>query len=88
MKAITENLFTNWNFMRWLRLGLAIFIGIQAIELHDPLAGMIAAFFLVQVITNTGCCGPAGCAVPSSRKTEPHAEAVDYEEIESPKKQN
>jgi hypothetical protein len=85
MKTITENLLTNWNFMRWLRLGLAIFIGMQAIELHDPLAGMIAAFFLFQVITNTGCCGSAGCVVPSTKQPEPHTDSVDYEEIKSPK---
>lgn len=85
MKAFRENLLTNWHFMRWLRLGLGLFVGIQAIQLHDALAGMVSAFFLFQVVTNTGCCGAGGCAVTSTSQKEKLAEPVDYEEIKSPK---
>jgi hypothetical protein len=33
-----------WNFMRWLRLILGIYVGIQAIMLTDALAGLILRF--------------------------------------------
>lgn len=64
---IKQTLFTGWNFMRWLRLGFGILIAFQAIETKDSLSGLIAGFFLFQALTNTGCCGVNGCAVPISK---------------------
>lgn len=76
-------LFTGWNFMRWLRLGLGIFIAIQAIETNDTLSGFIAAFFLFQAITNTGCCGSARYTVPATKRNSNKIEDVIFEEIKS-----
>jgi hypothetical protein len=82
MDTIKDVLFTNWHFMRWLRLGLGLFMGFQAIQVYDPLAGFIAFFFLYQAATNTGCCGAGVCAVPrSSVKTD--KTEVEFEEIKS-----
>jgi hypothetical protein len=81
MNAIVGNLFTNWHFMRWLRLGLGLFVAVQAIQHHDALAGLIACFFLFQAITNTGCCGTQGCAVPTPSKKDIKPEDVEFEEI-------
>jgi len=77
---IKETLLSGWHFMRWLRLGLGIFIAIQAIQTHDTLSGFIAAFFLFQAVTNTGCCGANGCAVPKRSKSD-KIEEVEFEEI-------
>ncbi len=78
---IRQTLFRNWHFMRWLRLGLGIFIAVQAIKMQDPLSGLIAAVFLFQAITNTGCCGAGGCGIPNiKRKTDPTEEA-EFTEI-------
>ncbi|MEK6781941.1 MAG: hypothetical protein AABY93_09550 [Bacteroidota bacterium] len=74
-------LFTGWHFMRWLRLGLALFVGIQAIQLRDTAAGFIAAFFLFQAITNTGCCGGNSCTVPTIAQKSNTIEEVEFEEI-------
>ena len=49
---IKQTLFTGWNFMRWLRMGLGVFIAIQAIHTQDTLSGFIATFFLFQAVTN------------------------------------
>ena len=76
-------LFTGWNFMRWLRLGLGIFIAIQAIQTNDTLSGFIAAFFLFQAITNTGCCRSAGCTVPATKRNTNKIEDVIFEEIKT-----
>lgn len=78
---IIQTLFTGWNFMRWLRLGLGLFIAIQAIQTHDSLSGFIAAFFLFQVATNTGCCGASGCAVPLTKNKSDEIEEVEFEEV-------
>ena len=76
-----ETLFNNWNFMRFLRLGLGIYIAIQAIETLSILSGIVAVFFLFQAITNTGCCGTKSCAVPINKSNSDKTEEVEYEEI-------
>lgn len=76
-----ETLFNNWNFMRFLRLGLGIYIAIQAVETLSILSGIVAVFFLFQAITNTGCCGSNGCAVPLKKGNSDKTEEVEFEEI-------
>ncbi len=82
---IQQTLFTDWHFMRWLRLGLGIFLAIQAFEMHDTFSGFIAAFFLFQAITNTGCCGSKSCTTTSSPTDATHTQDIiddiKYEEI-------
>jgi hypothetical protein len=76
-----QTLLTNWNFMRILRLGIGIYIAIQAIDTQSAFAGVVAVFFLFQAITNTGCCGSNGCAVPIKKSNPDKTEEVDFEEI-------
>lgn len=76
-----ETLLTGWNFMRFLRLGLGIYITIQAVETYSIFSGVVAIFFLFQAITNTGCCGSNGCSVPINKSKSDKIEEVDYEEI-------
>ena len=67
--------------MRWLRLGLGIFIAIQAVQSQDTLSGFISALLLFQAMTNTGCCGANGCAVPTTKTKSDKIEDVEFEEI-------
>lgn len=76
-----ETLLKNWDFMRLLRLGLGIYIAIQAIETLSLLSGIVAVFFLFQAITNTGCCGSNGCEIPQKKNNTNKIEEVEYEEI-------
>ncbi|MDP4284518.1 MAG: hypothetical protein Q8891_08850 [Bacteroidota bacterium] len=81
METLTKTLFTNWHFMRWLRLGLGLFIAFQAIKNHDSLSGFFAAFLLFQAVTNTGCCGARGCSVPSSKTSSDEVQDIKFEEV-------
>ena len=76
-----ETILQNWNFMRFLRLGLGIYIAYQAVETLSIFSGMVAVFFIFQAITNTGCCGSNGCAVPTKKSNSPKTEEVEFEEI-------
>jgi hypothetical protein len=76
-----ETILQNWNFMRFLRLGLGIYIAYQAVETLSIFSGMVAVFFIFQAITNTGCCGSNGCAVPTKKSNAPKTEEVEFEEI-------
>ena len=76
-----EILFQNWNFMRLLRLGLGIYIAVQAVETLSVFSGVVAAFFIFQAVTNTGCCGSNGCSVPTKKSNSDKTEEIEFEEI-------
>ncbi|MFT7164902.1 MAG: hypothetical protein ACI9CZ_001484 [Flavobacterium sp.] len=50
-----QTLLGDWNFTSFFRLGLGVYIGIQAFQTQSILSGLLAAFLLYQVVTNTGC---------------------------------
>ena len=68
MKSLINSLATNWHFMRWIRLAMGLFIAFQAFEMRSALMGILSAFILYQVVTNTGCCGASGCSIDSSKR--------------------
>jgi hypothetical protein len=76
-----QTLLTGWNFMRFLRLGVGIFIGVQALLYRDVLSGLIASVFLLQAATNTGCCGTSGCATNTNYKSKNTIQDVEFEEV-------
>ena len=76
-----ETLLQNWNFMRFLRLGLGIYIAVQAVETLSFFSGIVAAFFIFQAVTNIGCCGSNACAVPIKKSKSDKTEEVTFEEI-------
>jgi hypothetical protein len=78
-----QTLLTGWDFMRLFRLSIGLFIGFQAIQTHDSISGMFAALFLFQAITNTGCCGANGCAVPNAKDDQHKIEDIEFEEIKT-----
>lgn len=81
MEVIKQTLFTQWNFMRALRLVAGIFFLVQAYMIHDTIAGFVGALLLFQALTNTGCCGVGGCAVPAQSKKAEAVTTVEYEEV-------
>jgi hypothetical protein len=76
-----QTLLTGWNFMRFVRLGVGIFIGVQAIQYRDALSGLIAGVFLLQAATNTGCCGTSGCSTNTNYNTKKTVEEIEFEEV-------
>lgn len=81
IESIKQTLFTQWNLMRIIRLGAGLFLAVQAVQLHDVIAGFISAILLIQAFTNTGCCGVSGCAVPTTTKNSNPTQEVEYEEV-------
>lgn len=83
MNTIAQTLFTGWHFMRWLRLTVGIYAAVQAFTMHDNMLGFFSAFFLFQAVTNTGCCGAQGCAVPAPKSKSQKTQEVEFEEIKN-----
>ncbi|WP_207493778.1 hypothetical protein [Aridibaculum aurantiacum] len=76
MKAIWQQ----WNFMRILRMVLAIGIIVQGIYTKDTLTIVLGLALGGLALANVGCCGTAGCAVDirsSNTKT-----TIEYEELD------
>ncbi len=78
---LKQTLLTGWHFMRWFRLIIGIIIGVQAIQMHHPISGFIAAFFIFQAVTNTGCCGTNQCTAPSRPVDAKNIEDIEFEEV-------
>jgi len=85
IEAIKQTLLSQWNLMRVIRLGAGIFLAIQAVQMHDAIAGFISAILLFQAFTNTGCCGVSGCAVPAATRNSDTVQEVEYEEVKEKK---
>lgn len=75
-----ETLLNGWHPMRWFRLVLGLVAAYQGVVMHDGLSGAIAAFLLVQAVTNTGCGGGA-CMTPPVKKATLSTDEVEFEEI-------
>ena len=76
MKTILQG----WNFMRVLRLGLAIAIIIQGIVAKETMTIVLGAIFGGMALANIGCCGTNGCAVNSRPNNKTHR--INYEELD------
>jgi hypothetical protein len=70
MNNVKQMLFANWHLMRMLRLLLGIFIGVNALMMHDMLSGLLSGIFIFQAFTNTGCCCGGSCTVRLAKKKE------------------
>lgn len=81
MTNIMRKLSSGWHLMRIFRLAIGIGAGFEGVILHDPAIGLLGAFFIYQGLTDTGCCGGAGCLVPPAKKNKEHTEDIKYEEI-------
>lgn len=75
-----DRLLTGWHLMRWIRLGFGVYVGVGFIETQEPIAGIIAAFLLYQVVFNTGC-GVNSCEAPTPKNDKNAIENVSFEEV-------
>lgn len=73
-------LFSNWNFMRLLRLGLGIAIIVQSAMAGNWTMGILGLLFTAMPVFNIGCCGTGGCNTPI-KKTSETTKDISYEEV-------
>ena len=77
----TSTFVTNWHLMRFIRLGLGLYIGFQAFQTQSILSGLLAVFLVYQAITNTGCCAANNCSVPTNKSSLDTIKDVEFEEV-------
>jgi hypothetical protein len=54
-------LFNQWNFIRFIRLGIGIAILVQAIQTENMVMFTLGLLFTAMPILNIGCCSIDGC---------------------------
>ncbi len=76
-----ETVLKNWDFMRFLRLGIGLWLAYSAITEHQPIIGAMAGLFILQALLNMGC-GSGGCNVASGKKNiTSKPEDITFEEV-------
>jgi len=75
-----QTIFTNWNFMRFLRLALGLAVLVQAVIAKDVLFALLGLGFTAMPVFNIGCCGTNCCYVPPVKK-EAITKDISYEEV-------
>lgn len=75
-----QRLLSNWNFMRFFRLGLGIAVIVQSAVAGNWAMGILGLLFTAMPVFNIGCCGTAGCITPVKKSSET-AKDITYEEV-------
>jgi hypothetical protein len=75
-----EIIFSNWNIIRFLRLGIGLVILVQALMASDILFGLMGLLFTGMAVFNASCCGTGSCAAPPAKRDSGSKE-ISYEEI-------
>jgi hypothetical protein len=65
MNTLKYRMLSNWHFTRIVRLVIGLFMLAMSIQTHDWTFGLLSLLFVGMALTDTGCCGAQGCAVPN-----------------------
>ena len=75
-----QAIFSNWNFIRFIRLGLGIAIIIQSVIVGDWTIGALGVVFTSMPVFNISCCAVGGCAATAKKTPETRIDII-YEEV-------
>jgi len=81
MNRIRQQLLSGWHLMRIMRLVFGLLFIVQAIMMKDALVGLMAAFFLYQAVTNTGCCGESCAPMYDNNHKKSGITDITFEEV-------
>lgn len=75
-----ELILQKWTFMRFMRLGMGVWLIVESLKSHETAFMILGGLFLVQAVFNVGCMG-GQCAVPMRRNQFSRIEETTFEEI-------
>lgn len=76
-----KTLLQGWHFARILRLILGVIIIVQGVILHETAYALMGGLLSLMAVVNVGCCGPAGCSVPTKSKSQSTSQPIEFEEM-------
>lgn len=74
-------IFKNWNLIRFVRLGIGLFIVVQAVISANILIGLAGLLFTSMAVFNAGC-SSAGTCTPSRARNRNVSKDITYEEVD------
>lgn len=75
-----KNYLRNWNFMRFARLAMGIFVAVQGFLYNEWIFVILGGLFALMPLMNVGCCVTNTYSAPrQTRKNE--EDEIHYEEI-------
>ncbi len=75
-----KNYLKNWNFMRFLRLVIGIYIVVIGIQESNFWLVALGASFSIMPLLNIGCCGVSSCNIPVAKSSK-EIEDVTFTEV-------
>jgi len=75
-----QQILSNWNVMRFVRLGLGIAIIVQAVIAGDWMMGILGVLFTAMPVFNIGCCAAESCNT-AVKKNVSTSKEISYEEL-------
>lgn len=75
-----KKFFSNWNFMRFLRLAMGIYIVFIGFQEHNFWFVALGGMFSLMPLLNIGCCGVSSCSVPDAKPNK-NSEEITFEEV-------
>lgn len=76
-------IFRNWNFMRAVRMALALFILVEAVVNYDVMFGVVGFVLLLQSVFNVGCCSSGACYTGKVHDVPNDSQEISFEEIKN-----
>jgi hypothetical protein len=73
-------IFSNWTFIRFIRLAMGIAIVVQAVIAKDIMFGIAGLLFTGLAVFNLGCCGTGSCYTPINKTNT--SKDIIYEEVD------
>ena len=75
-----ELILQKWTFMRFMRLGMGIWLIVESLTSHETAFMILGGLFLVQAVFNVGCMG-GQCAVETRRQPFTKSAGTTFEEV-------
>jgi len=64
MTTLKQRIMSNWHSARIIRLVIGVCMLAWSIQMLDWTIGLLSLLFMWMALSNTGCCGAQGCAIP------------------------
>ncbi len=75
-----ELILQKWTFMRFLRLGMGVWLIVESARSHETMFMLLGGLFAAQAIFNMGCVG-GNCGVNTRQRPFSRTEETTFEEI-------
>lgn len=78
-----DNIRSNWNLFRFIRLAIGMYILIDGIRTGMWMLIALGILFSIMPLLNIGCCATGNCAISPKEQDSSNADEVSYKEVKA-----